>query len=284
MNFYLDIFQLLSTLCFGAVIVSGIYFYQLKSNNINKLYFNQNIIIGLVLGILCFISVASSYHIDLPYGATTDFRGSYALMSGIFGGPVAAIITNSFGAIARYFVIGGPVAIGGVVGFFLYCFASILGYYILKIYKNVKWYHIVIFGLLSTIMVVPAFFISVSYDKGFEILQNALPVLLISNLVGTLIFWYFVKLATHFLKLLKTYSEFSIDYKKLATVVANTSDAVIITDINCYIIWVNKSFEKMTGYSFEEVNFKKPSFLQGFGTNQETVKYINEKLQKKRRL
>jgi PAS domain S-box-containing protein len=65
----------------------------------------------------------------------------------------------------------------------------------------------------------------------------------------------------------------------LAMVAARTDNAVIITDAAGYIEWVNDGFERITGYGLEEVKGRKPgSFLQGPGTNQETVRYMRRKL------
>lgn len=44
-------------------------------------------------------------------------------------------------------------------------------------------------------------------------------------------------------------------------IIKNNSDGVIITDANEQIIWVNKAFEKVTGYLAEEVFHKNPSIL-----------------------
>lgn len=86
------------------------------------------------------------------------------------------------------------------------------------------------------------------------------------------------------------YTIFSKDYTAIKTVqqeltqlslVASKTDSVIIiTDDLGKIEWVNKSFERLTGYSLIEVAGKKPGhILQGPNTNQETVQFIREKLQ-----
>ncbi|AWL11184.1 Blue-light-activated histidine kinase [Saliniradius amylolyticus] len=65
----------------------------------------------------------------------------------------------------------------------------------------------------------------------------------------------------------------------LSTVVSNTSTSVLITDPHGGIQYVNPGFESLTGYSLDEVRGKKPgSFLQGDGTDPETVKRIAAKI------
>ena len=65
----------------------------------------------------------------------------------------------------------------------------------------------------------------------------------------------------------------------LSLVANETDNSVIITDANGLIEYVNPGFNKLTGYSFDEVRGKKPSeFLQGKYTNPETVNEIRAKL------
>ncbi|MDD2798156.1 MAG: PAS domain S-box protein [Bacteroidales bacterium] len=75
-------------------------------------------------------------------------------------------------------------------------------------------------------------------------------------------------------------AKIDMEYKTLAYVASNATDAIVITDENGYLLWVNDAFQKLTEYSIEEVLGKKPgSFLQGVDTNQETVDRISKALQ-----
>lgn len=63
--------------------------------------------------------------------------------------------------------------------------------------------------------------------------------------------------------------------KELALVASKTSDAVIITDANSKISWVNNAFEQMTGYTLNEVIGKKQrELLLGPDTSKETINNI----------
>lgn len=65
--------------------------------------------------------------------------------------------------------------------------------------------------------------------------------------------------------------------EKLATVASLTVNAVIVTDAEGRINWVNKGFERITEYSFDEVMGKKPGdFLQGLATDSSTVLRMSE--------
>lgn len=62
---------------------------------------------------------------------------------------------------------------------------------------------------------------------------------------------------------------------RLARVARHTLDAIVITDVDSKITWVNQSFEALTGYDFQEIEGMKPSdFLQGPKTDQEITKKI----------
>nr|WP_045784919.1 CHASE domain-containing protein [Chania multitudinisentens] len=62
------------------------------------------------------------------------------------------------------------------------------------------------------------------------------------------------------------------DLERLALVAKNTSNAVIITDVNRHIVWVNEGFERITGYSSAEVFGKSPGqLLQSVNTDKQVA-------------
>jgi PAS domain S-box-containing protein len=67
----------------------------------------------------------------------------------------------------------------------------------------------------------------------------------------------------------------------LSLIAEKNINAVVISDKEGKIEWVNSSFEIMSGYSNEELVGKKPgSFLQGPETNPETIKYLKDHISK----
>jgi PAS domain S-box-containing protein len=67
--------------------------------------------------------------------------------------------------------------------------------------------------------------------------------------------------------------------KKLAIIASRTNNGVIITNANGFTEWVNDGFERITGYTLEEMLGKKPGhILQGKETNPKTVQYIRDQL------
>ncbi|QOD62136.1 PAS domain-containing protein [Polaribacter haliotis] len=57
-------------------------------------------------------------------------------------------------------------------------------------------------------------------------------------------------------------------------------EAIVITDINQNIVWVNEGFTKMTGFTKNFALKKSPTFLQGEETSLETKKRIRNKIAK----
>ncbi len=69
-----------------------------------------------------------------------------------------------------------------------------------------------------------------------------------------------------------------VENLRLARTVASVSDSVLITDPNQLdnpIIYSNPAFSRMTGYQAEEVLGRNCRFLQGSGTNQQTIERID---------
>jgi PAS domain S-box-containing protein len=72
------------------------------------------------------------------------------------------------------------------------------------------------------------------------------------------------------------------ELERLSLVVNMTSSAIILTDKEGRIEWVNEGFTRSTGYTLEEAVGKKPgALLQGPDTDPATVQRIREKLRSK---
>ena len=68
--------------------------------------------------------------------------------------------------------------------------------------------------------------------------------------------------------------------QKLAIVAEKTNSAVMITDKEFHIEWVNQSFTDTTGYTLDETMGRKPTFLEGGKTSKETLTQLWETLGK----
>lgn len=130
-------------------------------------------------------------------------------------------------------------------------------------------------------------------DQELTKLENAFTSTLSSGAqwVRKAIFWLIVGLglvliaigyiitARHF----KEISDLSTRIERLSLVAAKTTDVVIITDSQERIIWVNKMFEEVTGYSMSEIEGKIPGeVLQGKETDPKTVKEFERAIDEER--
>ena len=65
--------------------------------------------------------------------------------------------------------------------------------------------------------------------------------------------------------------------QRLSLVASRTNNAVVLTDVEGRIEWINEGFVRMTGYALDEVRGRTPgSFLQGPGTDPATVVLMRE--------
>lgn len=74
-----------------------------------------------------------------------------------------------------------------------------------------------------------------------------------------------------------------LQLNSLSLIIQQTQQAVVIADANGKVKWVNPAFEKVTGYTIEDVKDRTPgSFLQGSETDLETIKYMKRQIRKKK--
>jgi PAS domain S-box-containing protein len=70
--------------------------------------------------------------------------------------------------------------------------------------------------------------------------------------------------------------------RKLSLIARQTVSAIVITDAEEKITWINNAFTRVTEYEPEEVMGRNPgSFLQGADTDPSTVEYLNQKIKDK---
>ncbi|MEN9685514.1 MAG: Autoinducer 2 sensor kinase/phosphatase LuxQ [Bacteroidota bacterium] len=80
-------------------------------------------------------------------------------------------------------------------------------------------------------------------------------------------------------KLLNNYNRQKKELEYLSLIAQETIQGVIVANAEGKIIWINKAFEKITGYTLAESKGKTPgSFLQGKDTNPETVLYLRKQI------
>jgi len=78
-----------------------------------------------------------------------------------------------------------------------------------------------------------------------------------------------------------TQKKYQHELEKLSLIVQQTINAVIITDAQGKVEWVNTAFERVTGYNLSDAIGKTPgSFLQGKDTDLKTVAYMKQQILK----
>ncbi|HTH46164.1 MAG TPA: PAS domain S-box protein, partial [Candidatus Limnocylindria bacterium] len=74
-----------------------------------------------------------------------------------------------------------------------------------------------------------------------------------------------------------------VETRLLALVAARTDNAVVLSDAQGAIEWVNEGFTRLTGYALEEVRGRKPgSFLQCPDTDSRTVEHMRQMIAQRR--
>ena len=82
----------------------------------------------------------------------------------------------------------------------------------------------------------------------------------------------------HDLAVLRDYQEQFGWNISLETLLNPRYDALVLTDTDQVILWVNQGFQDMTGYSKADALGRKPSFLQGKNTSSRTKNSFSQKL------
>ena len=204
-----------------------------------------NALLGVMFGVLT--SLVMLDPILLPAGATIDARAGPALLAGVYAGPVGAIVANAIGAAVRYWVVGGPVALGGAVGFLLYGAAGLLAGLLLRRRSRTPGpLALFALALFGTVAVLPSFFVSADWATGLTILERAGPILLLGNILGTLLVGLVLRFADRRAAHLARTRGRAIEADTLALVARTTTNGVLIADADGRVDWMNEGFRRMT--------------------------------------
>ncbi len=233
-------------------------------------FLTAKIIVGVSYGVMSAVVMLDP--IVTPFGATLDPRAGPAVMAGVVGGFEGAAVAGVIGALVRYHVIGGPVALGGAVGSVLYgLYGWLVGVVIHRYRIKLNLSTLTLIGLGSVVIVLPSFFVSVDAAKAVEILSKVWPFLLTANLLGVIV----VGLVTaHAYRTVNLSSQLKAKNQEneMLGLALRASNPVVITDRSGVTEWVNEGFTKLTGYSADEAIGRKPGeILQGQQTSPATV-------------
>lgn len=210
-------------------------------------------IIGIAFG--CVSVFVVSFPIDGPQGAKFDTRAAPIVLSALFGGPVGGGIAAVMGAIARYNV-GGPVALGGVVSFFLY---TGVGLIVGRIFgeRVPTAGQLVWISLGATVAVLPSFFIGQSVATGLSILGRFWHVLVLGNITGMVFLGLLMRYLVKFVRSRDEITKREIEAKsardEMEAILLSVPDAVITVSDDHIIRSVNPRVEEMFGWHREDL-------------------------------
>ena len=234
----------------------------------------RDIIVGSLFAAIILLVMIDP--VEVSEGAVFDLRGGPAMLAGMYAGPVGALIAGAAGAALRWFFVGGPMALGGVVGFALYgAFGLLAGLYIRRKGLSINGYLLASIALLGTVAVLPSFFVSTDPETAMRILAKAGPLLLAANVFGTVVLGTLIGVVTHWLESRAVRETELAEHKRLARIARETTNGVVITDSSGAIEWVNEGFERMSGYRLRELVGRSPgSVLQGADTDPEATQQM----------
>ena len=235
----------------------------------------HDLIMGLLFGVV--IVVVMLKPISLPVGSTFDPRAGPAILVAVFAGPVGAAVAAVIGAAGRYYLVGGPVAVGGAVGFLLYgSFGLLVAWGLRRVSLPLTPLILCVIGLLGTVAVLPAFFVSVDPVTAVQIIRKAGLILLTNNIGGVLIVGLALEFSRRQAQLQRAMNVRQQEDAKLSLVARETTNTVIIADGTGLIEWVNEGFTRVTGYKLEEARGRPlTSLLWGPETSTQAIQTMN---------
>jgi len=136
---------------------------------------------GITASLLMFIPV------ELFPGAFADGRGGPILLSGIIGGPIAALTTGIIAGVCRFY-IGGAGIITGPTYIAIFTLIGLAYWYVERKLEaprlNIS--RLFVLATAATILSMPAV-LFIPADIQFAVLKKLWPILWVSNVIGTII-------------------------------------------------------------------------------------------------
>lgn len=182
MTSILAILQNVSLLCAAAIVLLLV----AQRLDLPVEDWRRQVLFGLTLGAISIVVVGFPIH--GPFGASFDTRAAPIVLAGYFAGPIGGLVAAAIGGIAWYSV-GGPAVVGGVVSTLIYGVTGVA--YAVAAHrlgrKNQGAIGFLVLSVVSTICVLPSFFIGQPIETGIAILGRFWPVLAIGNVLGIIL-------------------------------------------------------------------------------------------------
>jgi PAS domain S-box-containing protein len=203
----------------------------------------------IALGILFAAAVFGCMQVKIPVyaGVLVDQRNGIVIMSGAFGGPVAAAIAAAVAAVYRI-ILGGKGVPGGVLGIALSAVAGVFVFY--RRGKIDRFWKALLAAVAATVFVLPGFLPIGNLAEGWALLERmAIPygsAISTGLLVGGLLLWNEERRSDSQARL----AESERKYRKLFE---SMIDVSYKTDAAGLIEIVSPSIGRMLGYRPDEL-------------------------------
>ncbi len=231
--------------------------------------YNQ-LISGVIFGATTAILILFST--SFASGTVLDSRAAPAILSGIIGGPWAALITMALGSMARIYV-GGDWVLNGVLSVVFYCMSGSAAALLTRQFFNreLSLVHMAPMAAFITSVALPIFYIEQSFSTATRVIENVFTPLMLTNVVSVT--------ALGFMLLISART--AADRQQLLIMraaVTRAANGVTITDASDQrrIIFANQAVTKMLGYSQQELIGQSTDLFFGPDVGSEKLKAFRE--------
>lgn len=228
----------------------------------------SGVIFGATTAILILFSTA------FTSGTVLDSRAAPAILSGIIGGPWAALITMVFGSAARLHV-GGDWAFNGVISVVFYCMSGSAAALLFRQFLNreISIIHIAPIAAVITGLALPIFFIAKPFAVAMQITESLLAPLMLTNIISVTALGFMLLLSARTVA----------DRQQLLimqSAVRRAANGVTITDASDErrMIFANEATSKIFGYSQEELIGHSTDMFFGPDAGSEALKTFRSKV------
>lgn len=255
-----------------AVLLSLVMLYNAILPHIKRMsLFNRNLVVGFLFGLIAVLGMMM--HIEILPGITQDGRLILVLSAGVIGGPLASIVSGLIASFYRLYM-GGAGMLAGIIGIWGSVVIGSLFYHFYS--NNISSIRLRQIIPLSLILVINGFvgllFLPIPFDERLSVIGLiALPEMIFYPL-GTVLIIMLVR--NEYIK-----TEAEAERKVFQRAIEQAGDSFIITDKDRNIIYVNPFFEKISGFTLDELYGQNISL---FNIPQELVEEISKTVDKEK--
>lgn len=228
----------------------------------------------LIAGVVFGATTAALILFSAPFvgGTAFDSRAAPAILSGVIGGPWAAIITAIIGGAARAY-IGGDWVIPGMISVVFYCLFGVAFTFILDRFfrRKVSLIHLAPLGAICTICALPIFFIEAPFSAAVHVIQAVFVTLLLTNTFSVLALGFTLMMSV------RTAADRE-EFRVMQAAVKRAPNGVIITDASDdrKIVFANDAAITITGYSPQELIGRSADLFFGSDTQTDAQQYLRD--------